>query len=294
MNARSVFVRSGGLRAGWGLLAWLAIFLGVAAVVSLVIIKVFHPRETAFLDPGRLILSDILVTFIPALVATLVMATVERRTLQDYYVPVRRPFSRQFWWGVLWGFLAVSLLVGMIAALGGYKIIGVEAKGSVLIYWAALWIAAALVIGVVEEFAFRAYLLGTLADGIGFWTAAELLSVGFGALHYFTKPYERWEDFASTGLLGFFLCLTIRRTGTIAFAVGWHAAFDWGAIYIYSGPNAGEFATGHLLKTSWPGANWLTGGLLGPEASWLVFVVIALLFVLFGRLYRREAVQARA
>jgi hypothetical protein len=80
-------LRSGGLRAGWRLLAWLAIFLGVAAVVSLVIIKVFHPRETAFLDPGPLILSDILVTFIPALVATLVMATVERRTLQDYYVP---------------------------------------------------------------------------------------------------------------------------------------------------------------------------------------------------------------
>jgi hypothetical protein len=31
------------------------------------------------------------------------------------------------------------------------------------------------------------------ADGIGFWVAAILLSTGFGALHYFLKPNERWE-----------------------------------------------------------------------------------------------------
>src|SRR5215469_9121871 len=292
MSVGSVFIRVGGLRAGWRLLIWLAIFLGVATGISVFIIKVFHPGAGAFLDPTRLIAGDVLITFLPASIATFAMAAVERRTLRDYYVPTPGSFGRQFWWGALWGFLAVSLLVGMIAALGGYKIIGVEAKGSSLAHWAVLWIAASLVIGVVEEFTFRAYLLRTLAEGIGFWPAAALLSFGFGALHYFTKPYERWEDFASTGLLGFFLCLTIGRTGTLAFAIGWHAAFDWGAIYLYSGRNAGEFAVGHLLKTEWSGPDSLTGGMLGPEASWFVFAVIALLFVLFDLAYRRkEAAQ---
>jgi len=136
----------------------------------------------------------------------------------------------------------------------------------------------------VEEIAFRAYLLRTLGDGIGFWPAA-VLSLLFGALHYFTKPYERWEDFACTGLLGLFMCLSVRRTGTLAFAIGWHFAFDWGAICLYSGRNAGEFAVGKLLNTQWTGPDWLTGGMLGPEASRLVFVVIAALFVVFALRY---------
>jgi uncharacterized protein len=295
MTADSVSVAPAGLRAGWRLVIWVAIYIGVLIVVGLVVIEVFHFREHVFLDPAHLIVADIFFTFIPALVATHVMAGVEGHSLRDYFVPGRGSFARQFWRGLLWGLLAVSLLFGMIAALGGYKILGIEASGSSLVYGAALWIAASLTIGVVEEFTFRAYLLRTLADGVGFWPAAALLSLGFGALHYFGKPHQRWEDFASTALLGLFACFTIRRTGTLAFAIGFHAAFDWGAVYFYSGRNAGEFAIRHLLKTDWPGPDWLTGGLLGPEASWLVFAVIAVLFVFFGLLHRpKEARQTQA
>ena len=286
MNWKQIFAGDGGLRAGWRLLIWFVILLGLSTVVNLIIIWVFHPRDHAFLDPLRLMVADVVPGFIPALIATAAMARLEGRSFRDYYVPRRGVFGRQFWLGILWGVLAVSLLVGMIAAAGGYKILGIAMSGVALVHWTTLWIAASLVIGVVEEFTFRAYLLRTLADGIGFWPAALLLSLGFGALHYFTKPYERWEDFASTGLLGLFLCLTIRRTGTIAFATGWHAAFDWGAIYVYSGRNAGEYALGHLLTTAWPGSNRVTGGMLGPEASWFVFILIVLLFVGFAFAYR--------
>jgi hypothetical protein len=148
-----------------------------------------------------------------------------------------------------------------------------------------LWTLANLLIGFAEEFQFRAYLLATTADGLGFWTAAILLSTGFGALHFFFKPHERWEDFASTGLLGLFMCFTLRRTGSLAFAIGFHAAFDFANLFVFSGSNAGEFAIGHLLGTTWQGPNWLTGGLLGPEASRMVFPVIAAMFMLFSRIY---------
>jgi uncharacterized protein len=284
MNWKRPFVGGHGLRVGWRLAIWFVILFGLAQLIDFLIVLAFHPGEHAFLDPLRLMIEDI-IGLVAALVATIIMARIERRTFRDYYVPGRGMFARQFWLGILWGFLAVSLLIGMIAAAGGYRIIGAAMSGAVLVRWALLWIATAFVIGVVEEFTFRAYMLRTLADGMGFWPAAILLSAAFGALHYFTKPYERWEDFASTGLLGLFMCLTIRRTGTIAFAVGWHAAFDWGAIYFYSGRNAGEYALGHLLKTAWAGSNRVTGGMLGPEASWFVFVLIAVLFAAFAFAY---------
>jgi uncharacterized protein len=180
------------------------------------------------------------------------------------------------------------LLVGLIAAFGGYRILGLALHGGMLWYFAGAWIIANLLIGFAEELQFRAYLLATLADGIGFWAAAILLSIGFGAMHYFLKPHERWEDFASTGLLGLFMCFTLRRTGSLAFAIGFHAAFDLANLSVWSGQNAGEYAVGHLLETRWQGPQWLTGGLLGPEASWMVFVVIVLMSGIFDRCYRQK------
>lgn len=280
------------IRAGWRLLIWLVIASiidsGLEFFASLVLPGANnHP----FLDPRWLLTGDALV-FIAALIATLIMARIEDATLRDYYIPTPNFFGRHFWIGLLWGFLAVSLLIGLIAAFHGYRITGIAVHGGALLRATLWWLAAAFAIGVAEEIAFRGYMLRTLADGIRFWPAAILLSIGFGALHYFGKPYERWEDFACTGLIGLFGCLTIRRTGSLAFVIGFHAAFDWGAMFFYSGRNAGEFAVGHLLQTSWTGSDRLTGGMLGPEASWFVFIVIALLFLIFSRVYRPLAPAA--
>jgi hypothetical protein len=178
--------------------------------------------------------------------------------------------------------------VGLIAAFGGYRIDGFAINGSALCYFLGLWIIANLLIGFTEEILFRAYLLTTLADGIGFWAAAILLSSGFGALHYFLKPHERWEDFASTALLGLFGCLTLRRTSSLAFMIGFHAAFDFANLFLWSGQNGGTFAVGHLLETRWPGPQWLNGGMLGPEASWMIFVVVVFMFWIFDRSYRHK------
>src|SRR6516162_5734261 len=112
-----------------------------------------------------------------------------------------------------------------------------------------------------------------------------LISFLFGALHYFSKPYEHWPDWASTGLLALLICLTLRRTGDLRFAIGFHAAFDFGAIFVYSGPNGGRLAPDRLLTATFHGAEWLTGGKLGPEASLLVFPVIAAMFLAFHVLY---------
>jgi CAAX protease family protein len=286
MSIRGIFLNSSGLRSGWRLLIWIAITLALTDVLQRAVVALFHPGDHPFLDPYRLMAGDLLL-FVPVVVATLVTARVERRRLRDYYIPGRDFFGQRFWAGIAWGFAAVSLLIGLIAAFGGYRIEGLAQNGAALLHWTLIWLATALTIGVVEEIAFRAYLLRTLGDGIGFWPAAAVLSCAFGALHYFTKPYERWEDFACTGLLALFGCLSVRRTGTLAFMIGWHAAFDWGTIYFYSGRNAGEFAVGKLLHTLWPGPEWLTGGMLGPEASLLVFVVIAALFVAFALRYPR-------
>jgi membrane protease YdiL (CAAX protease family) len=284
---RKIFFNSAGLRAGWRLLIFVAIFVGLGFAANWIVPRIFHLKQRPFLDPVGTI-SDELQALIQVLVATWIMARIERRRFFAYGIPVRNAFGGDFWVGLAWGLASTTLLVGLIAAFGGYRILGLAIHGSALWYWSAVWIVANLLIGFSEEIQFRAYLLSTLADGIGFWVAAVLLSLGFGALHYFLKPHERWEDFASTGLLGLFMCLTLRRTGSLAFAIGFHAAFDFANLFVWSGQNAGEYAVGHLLETRWPGPQRLTGGFLGPEASWMIFVVVALMFVIFNRRYPQQ------
>ncbi|HTR25705.1 MAG TPA: CPBP family intramembrane glutamic endopeptidase [Terriglobales bacterium] len=287
---RRAFINTAGqLRAGWRLLIWFLIAAGIQTLIGVVAEWLHVSEEGAFLDPKHLMLGDWVATFVPVMIATLVMMKIERRTLGDYYIPLRGLLGRSFWIGALWGIAAVSLLVGLIAVAGGYRIVGTVLHEHVA-YWVVMWLAATATIGIVEEVAFRSYMLRTLADGIGFWPAAFLLAFLFGALHYFSKPHERWEDFASTGLLALFMSLTIARTGSLAWAMGWHFAFDWGAIWLWSGRNAGEYAPGRLVETAWPGSDRVTGGLLGPEASWFAFVVIAVLFGGFHLTYSRKPV----
>ena len=290
---RKIFFNARGLRAGWRLLVFVAIFAALSFATDWVITRIFHPQQRAFLDPVSFLEAEASSLAI-VLTATWIMARIERRRFREYGIPpLRAAFGGDFWIGAAWGIGSTSLLIGLIALFGGYRVLGLAIHGAELWYFTAIWLIANLLIGFAEELQFRAYLLATTADGIGFWAAAIVLSAGFGALHYFFKPHERWEDFASTGLLGLFMCFTLRRTGSLAFAIGFHAAFDFANLFLWSGQNAGEYAVGHLLQTSWQGPQWLTGGLLGPEASRLVFPVIAIMFVGFDRLYRRARFPIR-
>jgi membrane protease YdiL (CAAX protease family) len=88
--------------------------------------------------------------------------------------------------------------------------------------------------------------------------------------------------------VGMFFCLTVRRTGDLWFAVGAHAVHDFGQAFVYSVPNSGTLIRDPLFTSTLAGPTWLTGGAAGPEGSVLELAVLALLFVLFAGLYRRE------
>lgn len=65
----------------------------------------------------------------------------------------------------------------------------------------------------------------------------------------------------------------MRRNGTLWWAVGWHAAFDFGQFFLIGTHNGGQTAAGHLFEVSFPGSAWLHRGEPGTEA--IVFMVAA-------------------
>jgi len=295
MRTRDIFVGGTGLRSGWRLLIFLAIVFALQGLSQEVVVVILKAR--GIVAPEGLYAIVFLVqdtiTFIAVVIATWIMARWEHRKLSSYGLPGRNVFGRRFWEGAVFGYIGVSALILLIFLAGGYAAGSLALHGAALVRASLLWLLASLAIGFAEEYLFRGYPQFILSQGMGFWPAAFLISFVFGALHYFTKPYERWPDWASTGLLALFICLTLRRTGDLRFAIGFHAAFDFGAIFVYSGPNGGRLAPDRLLTATFHGPDWLTGGKLGPEASMLVFPVILAMFLAFHFLYRATAETPR-
>ena len=284
MELKTIFHNGRELRAGWRLLIFLVLLfaLGYAArrgLERLTLPDGLHPVSLIAVDAALLVV---------ALIATAIMASFEHRSLTAYGIPrVRDLFGRLFWSGVVWGLVMPSAIILLIFLGGGYHVHGLNITGAGLFKFAGLWLFANLLIGLSEEITFRGYFLYTLADGIGFWAAAMVNAIGFGALHYYTKPNERWEDWVAVTLLTLFIVLALRRTGSLAFSIGMHAAFDLAFIYVFSGMNGGEFAIGRLLNAEFPGSIRVTGGLLGPEASWFTFPVVVAAIVLLHFTYRQ-------
>ncbi len=243
----------------------------------------FEPQKLSLFSPKRLAITEA-IPFLGTFAAGLVMSRLEKRRFGDYGLPFRGFLGRFFWQGALFGFVEISAVIGVIAAFGSYRFGSLAIHGEDLLRWASFWAVFFLVVGLYEEFTFRGYMQFTLAQGVGFWPAALLLSLAFGLVHI-TNPGENWIGIAGIVLTGLFWSFTLRRGGNLWFAVGMHASFDFGETFLYSVPDSGAVFPGHLSNATLAGSAWLTGGSAGPEASLFDFLIILLFFYVFHRLY---------
>ena len=127
----------------------------------------------------------------------------------------------------------------------------------------------------------------------GFWQAAWAASTLFGFIHT-GNGGENWIGIFAAALIGFVFCVSVRVTGSLWWAVGCHAAWDWGETFFYGTPDSGMVATGHYLSASATGNTLWSGGADGPEGSLLVLGVILLLLVALLAIYGRRKAAAQA
>ena len=270
---RRVFFNDRGLRCGWRISAYLLQIFVLSMAFNFLLGRVLQSPKTATPPMWQLFLQEglsFLIVFLPALV----MARLELRPSGDYGLPARSMFRGQFWHGAALGMVEISVLVGGIAAFRGYSFGPLAEHGAAILRWALLWALFFVLVGLFEEFAFRGYLQFTLADGIGFWPAALLLSIGFGSVHLMNKG-ESPVGALSVVAIALVFALTLKRTGNLWLVVGWHAAFDFGETFLFSVPNSGNVFAGHLSDATLHGPAWLTGGTVGPEGSLFSFLTMA-------------------
>jgi membrane protease YdiL (CAAX protease family) len=308
-----LFMGDDGLRAGWSLLLFVILF-GVITLSANFVLAHVHlaPKPPARSTPGtpyemapRNAAIGEATGFFALALAAFVMSLIERRPFARYGLPLRRMVP-DFAIGLFWGMLSLSVLVGLLMATHSIAFGGVALHGAVALTYAAKWAVVFLFVGLLEEFLFRGYVQYTVARGvagitrtmdagnprshlIGFIAAAFIFSILLFTLAHTGNGGETALGIFSVALAGGTFAFSLYRTGSLWWAIGFHTSWDWAQSYLYSTPDSGNLARGHLLNSHPMGSALLSGGPTGPEGSVLLIpVMILVCLVIHFTLPRRQ------
>ncbi len=296
-----IFIGSEGLRAGWSLL----VFLLLCSLLVVPTIPMFRHQTThhaaqphaAPQHQDRRAIDTITqdgALFLVLLLSSAVMSRIERRPFAAYGIGATPGASRQFLTGLLWGVLFLSLLVLVLKLAHLLVFDGRLLSGASLLRFGFEWALGFFTVGLFEEYFLRGFLLFTLARGLsaifvllfktdgstalGFWSAATLLAFVFGLGHG-GNPGESPIGLFAAGLAALVFSLSLWRTGSLWWAIGFHATWDWAQSFLYGVADSGIMMQHHLFATHPVGRPILSGGLTGPEGSLFVLPILALIAV---------------
>lgn len=286
---RRIFFGADGLRAGWSLIIFIALIAGLTLALRPFFRKFLAEQTHNPTIPLGLGLLFESLQFLFVLIITWVMSKIERRPNSVYGLGGSRQLPH-FFVGLGWGVTCLSLLVLTLWKTGLLVFDSRLLFGSDILRYGALWLLGFLFVGLFEEYFNRGYLQYTLTRGLagfyrwafktrhsvalGFWTSALILSTQFGLGHG-SNPGESPIGLLSAGLAGTVFCLSLWRTGSLWWAIGFHASWDWAQSFLYGVADSGLIVQHHLLTTHPVGKPILSGGATGPEGSIFILPVMA-------------------
>ena len=291
---RKVFIGRDGLRAGWSL----AIFSALMAALlkgATAIGNITHLAPSQDAGAKEITFSfglfaesvPLLLTFL----VTWIMSRIEKRPNSAYGLGGERRLAN-FFMGLAWGVSCLSLLVftlwkASLLAFDGRLLFGPD-----IIRYGTIWLLCFFLVGLLEEYLNRGYLLFTLTRGLagayswlfktrhskalGFWSGALGVSILFGLGHH-ANPGESPLGLLSAGLGSIVFCLSLWRTGSLWWAIGFHTSWDWAQSFLYGVADSGLMVQYHLMATHPLGKPLLSGGTTGPEGSIYVMPLLALI-----------------
>ena len=274
----NIFIGSQGLRSGWSVAIFMAIFVFLLATISfvarLITVNLLHHTPTAgsAMTPATTIVGEG-GAVLAILGAAAIVAKIERRRILDYNLAGPSPIAR-FAGGLLAGFAALSALVAALY-LGGWLHFGpVALTGGQILQYAALWAIGFLLVGCTEEGICRCYLQFTFTRGINFWWALGIVALFCAALIPQFKNQSAWGIwfFAAAGLVP---CLILHLKNAVQ-STFWYAAWATSTFFgfVHTGNNGetwiGVFAAAAIgfvfcVSVRVTGSAWWA---IGCHAAW--------------------------
>lgn len=179
--------------------------------------------------------------------------------------------------GLLIGSIIISIVIGILAAIGAYRAV-VCPVGFVYLgyYFLSSWNVA-----VFEEVIFRGFLFRLLDERFNTMIALTISAFLFGGIHLFNSGGGVFQSVAIALEAGLILGAAYKYSGNIWFPIGIHCAWNYTEGVIFGSSVSGYHFPKSLLTSEFVGPEWLTGGEFGIEASVITVMVGLGLFALF-------------
>jgi membrane protease YdiL (CAAX protease family) len=279
----SFWMAGGELRAVWKLLAYAGTTFLAVPVLALVIQTV-----AGFLETGAQFwwMTPHLILLAAAVIATAVGALlIDGRPFLDYGLRGAAA-ARNLGLGLAAAAAMVSLVtaIGMSAGAVRLHVSAVSTGHAMKVLSGGLTVF--LIVGFAEEMLLRGYPLRTLQRAAGPRFAVLITSVLFALMHV-SNPHIGTAGYANIFLAGVWLGRACIVSESLWLPIGLHTGWN-----LFLGPVWGFPVSGviepSVLHADCEGAEWLTGGMFGPEEGLAVTAVLAAAIVL---LYNKRIVR---
>lgn len=289
-----IFVGPRGIRAGWKVLIFFLLF-GLVALCLHPLSKLHGKVNPKLPMPARPVVFEEFIGALAVVIATAIMAEwIDRKPWGYFGMPVRNAFRSNFWIGAAIGLGVLALQLEIMHLAGWFEFGAIELQGMAIVKYGAVWALMFFFTGVTEEGLLRGYVQRVTTDGLSrlpagwsFWLSALIFSLMFAAGHL-GNPGENKFGIFMVFVDGMTMCFSLWCTGDLWFAIGNHAAWDWGQSFLFGTPDSGVYFQHALMHPTFHGPLLLSGGTDGPEGSVLVLLSEAIFVVLIAVIYRKR------
>lgn len=136
---KHIFVGSNGLRAGWRVLMFIALF--AVLLGGFVLIRAGGPEafREQYRNQSQITITPLVmggseaITLLFLCIAALAMGKLEHRKFGEYGLPLRLALRKDFWVGSLIGFVAISGTLLTMFLLHGFRVTGLAIHGTAVL-----------------------------------------------------------------------------------------------------------------------------------------------------------------
>lgn len=119
------------------LLIWAGIGFGIPFALIFGLHLAAGRKDSVFSVQTELPIKILMVFFVS--LATWIVSRMEKRSLDEYGIPLRQALGRRFWEGTVWGFGMLSAILLVLRASGHFQIDSVALTGGAVFRWALAW-----------------------------------------------------------------------------------------------------------------------------------------------------------
>ncbi len=264
------------VRAGWRMLAYLLLAVGIAIPIQNILQKLRESSgaEQVIFSPWR-VASDITVITSFLLSAYIILRWMDKRPFGLVGLSFTPGWFKELIIGILMGFGLMTIMF-LIFWLTGINDVSIGELNYDVLKTLLGFLVIFTFAGAFEEILTRGYLLQALSEGSRQWIGIAVFSLAFSLLHL-TNPNFSYAGAFNILLAGILLSVAYFETRSLWLPTGLHIAWNWTQGPLWGMNVSGIEITNTFMVSTPVGPEWLSGGAFGAEGSYLSSIAIAAL-----------------